>query len=96
VPIEGLALKSPQVRGDRAAVHDRSRWTQWSDGGANSPAPSPTFSTRWIMASVKVTLKRGETITAAITHEAAEELKLAQRTTVTVLVTATEVMLTID
>jgi molybdate transport system regulatory protein len=48
------------------------------------------------MASVKVTLKRGETITAAITHEAAEELKLAQRTTVTVLVTATEVMLTID
>jgi molybdate transport system regulatory protein len=49
-----------------------------------------------IMASVKVTLKSGETITAAITREAAEELKLAQGTTVTVLVKATEVMLAIN
>jgi molybdate transport system regulatory protein len=49
-----------------------------------------------IMASVKVTLTSGETITAAITREAAEELKLAPGATVTVLVKATEVMLAID
>jgi len=49
-----------------------------------------------IMASVKVTLGTGETITAAITREAAEELALAKGTTVTVLVKATEVMLAIE
>jgi molybdate transport system regulatory protein len=49
-----------------------------------------------IMASVKVKLGSGETITAAITREAAEELGLAKGTTVTVLVKATEVMLAIE
>jgi molybdate transport system regulatory protein len=49
-----------------------------------------------IMASVKVTLKSGETITAAITREAAEELGLAAGTPVTVLVKATEVMLAVE
>jgi molybdate transport system regulatory protein len=49
-----------------------------------------------IMASVKVTLKSGETITAAITREAAEELGLASGSSVTVLVKATEVMLAVD
>jgi molybdopterin-binding protein len=49
-----------------------------------------------IMSSVKVALKSGETITAAITREAAEELELAAGMSVTVLVKATEVMLAID
>ena len=49
-----------------------------------------------IMASVKVRLGTGETITAAITREAAEELGLAQGTHVTVLIKATEVMLATD
>jgi molybdate transport system regulatory protein len=46
-----------------------------------------------IMSSVKVTLNGGDTITAAITREAAEELGLQVGDTVTVLVKATEVML---
>jgi molybdate transport system regulatory protein len=46
-----------------------------------------------IMSSVKVTLNGGDTITAAITREAAEELGLSVGDTVTVLVKATEVML---
>ena len=49
-----------------------------------------------IMSSVKVALRSGEVITAAITREAAEELELKQGTDVTVLVKATEVMLAID
>jgi len=49
-----------------------------------------------IMASVKVRLGTGETITAAITREAAEELNLARDTHVTVLIKATEVMLATD
>jgi len=49
-----------------------------------------------IMSSVKVALRSGEVITAAITREAAEELALAQGTEVTVLIKATEVMLAID
>jgi len=49
-----------------------------------------------IMSAVKVALRSGEIITAAITREAAEELALAQGTEVTVLVKATEVMLAID
>ncbi|HWS44636.1 MAG TPA: TOBE domain-containing protein [Acidimicrobiia bacterium] len=49
-----------------------------------------------IMSSVKVALRSGEIITAAITREAAEELELAQGTEVTVLVKATEVMLAVD
>ena len=46
-----------------------------------------------IMASVKVRLLSNETITAAITREAAEELNLGEGTEVTVLIKATEVML---
>jgi molybdate transport system regulatory protein len=46
-----------------------------------------------VMASVKVTLGTGETITAAITREAAEELGLSAGNDVTVLVKSTEVML---
>src|SRR5262249_40803270 len=49
-----------------------------------------------IMAAVKVKLGTGETITAAITREAAEELALAKGSSVTVLVKATEVMLAIE
>jgi molybdate transport system regulatory protein len=49
-----------------------------------------------IMASIKVRLLSSETITAAITREAAEELGLAVGTTVTVLIKATEVMLAIE
>jgi molybdate transport system regulatory protein len=49
-----------------------------------------------IMSSVKVTLKGGDTVTAAITREAAEELGLKAGETVTVLVKATEVMIAAD
>jgi len=49
-----------------------------------------------VMSAVKVTLGTGETITAAITREAAEELHLAQGGAVTVLIKATEVMLATD
>jgi molybdate transport system regulatory protein len=49
-----------------------------------------------IMSSVKVTLQGGDTITAAITREAAEELGLGSGASVTVLVKATEVMLAAD
>jgi molybdate transport system regulatory protein len=46
-----------------------------------------------VMATVKVTLGDGQTITAAITREAAQDLALATGDQVTVLVKATEVML---
>jgi molybdate transport system regulatory protein len=46
-----------------------------------------------IMASVKVKLGTDEVITAAITREAAEELKLGQGVKVAVLIKSTEVML---
>lgn len=46
-----------------------------------------------IMSSIKVTLNGGDTITAAITREAAEELGLTVGDATTVLVKATEVML---
>jgi molybdopterin-binding protein len=49
-----------------------------------------------IMASVKIALRGGDTIAAAITREAAEELALANGTAVTVLIKATEVMLAIE
>ena len=48
------------------------------------------------MAVVKVTLDTGQSITASITREAAEDLDLAEGTAVTVLVKSTEVMLAID
>ncbi len=49
-----------------------------------------------IMSSVKVTLRGGDIITAAITREAAEELGFRVGESVTVLVKATEVMLAAD
>ncbi|MFN8036895.1 MAG: TOBE domain-containing protein [Acidimicrobiia bacterium] len=49
-----------------------------------------------VMSSVKVALRSGEVITAAITREAAEELELARGKDVTVLVKATEVMLAVE
>jgi molybdopterin-binding protein len=49
-----------------------------------------------VMAAVKVTLKGGDTITAAITAEAVSDLGLEAGSEVTVLVKATEVMLAID
>ena len=48
------------------------------------------------MAVVKVTLDGGQTITASITKEAAEDLGLATGTPVTVLVKSTEVMLAVE
>ena len=45
------------------------------------------------MATVKVELRSGETITAAITAEAVEDLALAPGSSVMVLVKSTEVML---
>jgi molybdate transport system regulatory protein len=49
-----------------------------------------------VMSTVQVTLAGGETITAAITREAAEELGLAPGTAVSVLIKATEVMLGVE
>jgi molybdate transport system regulatory protein len=49
-----------------------------------------------VMASVRVSLGTGETITAAITAEAVADLGLENGRSVTVLVKATEVMLATD
>jgi molybdopterin-binding protein len=49
-----------------------------------------------IMTSVKVALNGGDTITAAITREAAQELDLKVGDATTALVKATEVMLAIE
>ena len=49
-----------------------------------------------VVASVKVTLGTGETITAVVTSEAIDELALESGTEVKVLVKATEVMLAVD
>jgi molybdate transport system regulatory protein len=46
-----------------------------------------------VMSTVKVTLGDGQSITAAITKEAAEDLELASGDSVTVIVKSTEVML---
>jgi molybdate transport system regulatory protein len=46
-----------------------------------------------VMASVKVTLGDGQTVTASITREAVEDLGLAEGDAVVVLVKSTEVML---
>jgi molybdate transport system regulatory protein len=48
------------------------------------------------MAVVKVTLDTGQSMTAAITRDAADELGLEPGTMVTVLVKSTEVMLAVD
>ena len=48
------------------------------------------------MAVVKVTLDSGQTVTASITREAADDLALAPGTKFTVLVKSTEVMLAVD
>jgi molybdate transport system regulatory protein len=49
-----------------------------------------------VMATVKVALSGGDTITAAITGEAVADLGLESGSKVTVLVKATEVMLAVD
>lgn len=49
-----------------------------------------------VMSRVKVTLAGGDTLTAAITREAAEELGLAEGKAVTAIVKATEVMLAVE
>jgi molybdate transport system regulatory protein len=49
-----------------------------------------------VMSTIKVELKGGDVITAAVTREAAEELDLSDGSPVTVLVKATEVMLAVD
>jgi molybdate transport system regulatory protein len=46
-----------------------------------------------VMAAVKVALPDGQTITASITREAAEDLGLAEGDAVVVLIKSTEVML---
>lgn len=48
------------------------------------------------MATVKVTVEGGHTMTASITRDAAEDLALAEGMKVTVLVKSTEVMLGIE
>ena len=49
-----------------------------------------------VMATVKVTLARGEEVTASSTRDAVEELALAPGRPVPVLVKSTEVMLAVD
>jgi molybdopterin-binding protein len=46
-----------------------------------------------VMAAVKVALPDGQTITASITREAAEDLDIAEGDAVVVLIKSTEVML---
>jgi molybdopterin-binding protein len=46
-----------------------------------------------VMATVKVVLGEGQTMTAAVTREAVQDLSLTRGDQVTVLVKATEVML---
>ena len=48
------------------------------------------------MAVVKVTLSGGQSVTASITREAAEDLALAPGVPVTALVKSTEVMLAVE
>jgi molybdate transport system regulatory protein len=49
-----------------------------------------------VMSTIKVELKGGDIITAAVTREAAEELDVQPGGAVTVLVKATEVMLAVE
>ena len=49
-----------------------------------------------VMSTVKIALSSGETVTSAITRDAAEELKLAPGAEVTALVKSTEVSLAVD
>ena len=48
------------------------------------------------MAVIKVTLDTGQPITASITREAAEDLNIADGTSVTVLVKSTDVMVAVE
>lgn len=48
------------------------------------------------MASVKITLGDGQTVTAAITREAVESLGLAAGSPATAIVEATEVILAVE
>ncbi|NMO56233.1 TOBE domain-containing protein [Actinoplanes sp. TBRC 11911] len=49
-----------------------------------------------VMSTVKITLRSGEVLTAAITRDAAEDLKLSAGASVTALVKSTEVSLAVD
>jgi molybdate transport system regulatory protein len=49
-----------------------------------------------VMSTVKITLPSGELLTAAITRDAAEDLKLSAGASVTALVKSTEVSLAVD
>jgi molybdate transport system regulatory protein len=49
-----------------------------------------------VMSTVKITLPSGETLTSAITRDAAEELKLEPGAEVTALVKSTELSLAVD
>ncbi len=49
-----------------------------------------------VTTTVKVTLTGGEVVTSSITKEAADELGLAEGSTVTVVVKASDVILAVD
>lgn len=60
------------------------------------PGKVVSVTTGEAMAVVKVELDGGQTITSAITRDAAEDLGLAEGSAVTVLVKATEVGLAVE
>jgi molybdate transport system regulatory protein len=60
------------------------------------PATVESVQSGEAMAVVKVTLDTGQSMTASITRDAADELGLAPGTKVTVLVKSTEVVLAVD
>ncbi len=60
------------------------------------PGTVESVATGEAMAVVKVRLDGGQTVTSAITKDAAEDLGLAPGVAVTVLVKSTEVMLAVD
>lgn len=60
------------------------------------PGTVEAVTTGEAMAVVKVTLDGGQSVTASITREAADDLTLAPGTKVTVLVKSTEVMLAVE
>ncbi|GAB3301949.1 molybdenum-binding protein [Epidermidibacterium keratini] len=60
------------------------------------PGKVVSVTTGEAMAVVKVELDGGQTITSAITRDAAEDLGLAEGSVVTVLVKATEVGLAVE
>lgn len=60
------------------------------------PGTVTSIHTGEAMAVIKVELAGGQTITSAITKDAADDLGLAVGSAVTVLVKSTEVMLAVD